>query len=325
VNALHVVLGGTGGVGAALVGELAARDLAVRAVSRSGRAVVEGVDAIAADVRDCRALRTAVRGAAVVYHAAQPSYTRWPEEFPALTRAVVDATAAMGAKLVMVDNLYAYGPVDGGYGLDTAAGLLREDTPIRATGRKGRVRAEMAAALLRAHDRGRLPVTIGRLADYHGPGGLRSSVGAQLFRAALRDRPAPWFGGADQPHSFTFLPDAARALVTLGRRPEADGRVWHLPVAEPVTPREFVGLVYATAGSRPRLRAVPAWMLRAAGVVVPLARELAELGYQVDRPFVVDDGLYAAAFGDVTATAHRDAVKATLGWFAARPSASVGA
>jgi NAD(P)-dependent dehydrogenase (short-subunit alcohol dehydrogenase family) len=54
VNALHVVLGGTGGVGAALVGELAARDLAVRAVSRSGRAVVEGVDAIAADVRDPR-------------------------------------------------------------------------------------------------------------------------------------------------------------------------------------------------------------------------------------------------------------------------------
>jgi hypothetical protein len=98
-----------------------------------------------------------------------------------------------------------------------------------------------------------------------------------------------------------------------------------MPVAEPITPREFVGLVYAAAGSRSRLRAVPAWMLRAAGVVVPLARELAELGYQVDRPIVVDDGRYAATFGNVTATPHREAVKATVAWFAGRPGASVGA
>ena len=160
------------------------------------------------------------------------------------------------------------------------------------------------------------PVTIGRLADYHGPRGLQSSVGAPLFRAALDGKPALWLGSADHLHSFTFLPDAARALVTLGERVEADGRVWHLPVAEPVTPRHFIATVFDVAGTRTRLRTVPASVLRLAGVVVPIARELAELSYQVDRPFVVDASRYAQAFGDVTATPHREAIAATLSWFA---------
>ena len=50
-------------------------------------------------------------------------------------------------------------------------------------------------------------------------------VGAPLFRAALDGKPALWLGSADHLHSFTFLPDAARALVTLGERVEADGQL----------------------------------------------------------------------------------------------------
>ncbi len=323
MSALHVVLGGTGGVGAAIVTELLEHGLPVRAVSRSGRAE-DGAEGVAADVRDPLALRAALRGAAVVYHAAQPAYTRWPQDFPPLTRGIVDGVAAMGAKLVFADNLYCYGAVPGGYGPGTPAGPLTERSAVHGSGRKGAVRAAMADALLAAHRAGRLPVTIGRLADYHGPGGMQSSVGADLFRAVLAGKPATWAGPADHLHSFTFLPDAARALVRLGLDTGADGRVWHLPVAEPLTPRAFVHLAGEIAGTSGRLRSLPVWVLRAAGVVVPLAREIAELAYQVDRPFVVDAAAYTSRFGSGGATPHEDALAVTLAWFANRPGARTG-
>jgi nucleoside-diphosphate-sugar epimerase len=47
----HVVLGAAGGTGSAVVGELAARGLPVRAVTRSGTGdAPEGVEQLAADV-----------------------------------------------------------------------------------------------------------------------------------------------------------------------------------------------------------------------------------------------------------------------------------
>ena len=40
----------------------------------------------------------------MVYMAAQPAYHRWAEEFTPMLETVIAATAAAGAKLVMVDN-----------------------------------------------------------------------------------------------------------------------------------------------------------------------------------------------------------------------------
>lgn len=323
MSALHVVLGATGGVGSALTRELVSRGLLTRAVSRRATGV-PGAEPFPADITDPAALRAATTGAAVVYHAAQPAYTRWPEEFPAMTRRVLDAASTAGATLVMVDNLYLYGPVPGGYGPGTPAGPLTEQTPVTATGRKGRVRAAMTAELSAAHRSGRLPVVVARLADYYGPGGLSSMVGAQLFEGALAGKPATWLGSADHLHSLTYLPDAARAVATLGTEPAAAGGVFHVPNAAPLAPRQFVQLVHAAAAVRHRLRVVPAWVVGAAGRVVPLARELAELSYQVQQPFVADHTAFETAFGPFSSTPHEDAVAETLHWFAdpraARPS-----
>jgi hypothetical protein len=89
------------------------------------------------DVGTTEGARRACEGATVVYHCAQPGYTKWPELFPPLTRAVLDGAAAAGAKLVFADNLYVYGPPDG---------RMTEQTPQRARGKKGRTRVEMADA-----------------------------------------------------------------------------------------------------------------------------------------------------------------------------------
>jgi nucleoside-diphosphate-sugar epimerase len=154
----HVVLGAAGGTGSAVVRELAARGVRVRAVTRRGMGdVPEGVEQAAADVGTAGGARQACEDAAVVYHCAQPDYRKWPELFPPMTQAVLDGAAEAGAKLVFADNLYMYGPPDG---------PMTEETPQRAEGRKGRMRLEMADAVLRAHADGRLRCTIARSSDY---------------------------------------------------------------------------------------------------------------------------------------------------------------
>lgn len=106
---LHVVFG-TGAVGTTPIEEFVRRGRRVRAVNRSGKAELSPVVEVwRADASDPQSAREAVRGAAVVYHTAQPPYTRWPGLFPRLTRSILGAAATQGAKLVMADNLYAYG------------------------------------------------------------------------------------------------------------------------------------------------------------------------------------------------------------------------
>jgi nucleoside-diphosphate-sugar epimerase len=304
---LHVVVGAAGGTGSAIVGELVARGLPVRAVTRSGASdVPDGVEQVAADVATPEGARRACAGAAVVYHCAQPAYTKWVELFPRLTRTVLEGTANAGAKLVFADNLYVYGPPDG---------PMTEETPQRAQGKKGRIRVEMAAAVVRAHAEGRLRATIGRSSDYYGPRGTTSTVGDVLMKPVLQGKRARWLGSLDQPHTLNYLEDMARALVTLGEREEADGQVWHLPAAEPLTGRQFLTLAYEAAGLAPKVGVAPRPMIRLVGVFNPLVRELNETLYQFERPFVSDASKFQGPFGPFEPTRHPEALRRTVDWF----------
>src|SRR5262247_1651572 len=237
-KSLHVVFGATGAVGSAVVTELVHAGRHVRAVSHGGQAR-DGAQGVAADASDPAQAARAATDASVIYHCASPPYTQWPELFPPLTRSILGAAESSGAKLVFADNLYAYGPVDG---------PLREDLPALAHGRKGRVRVEMAAELLGAHRDGRARVAIGRASDYYGPHGTGSTAGETVFGRILAGRKPQWTGRLDQPHTFQFLPDIARGLLILADHREADGQVWHLPAAGPLTAQQFFDMVGEAAG-----------------------------------------------------------------------------
>ena len=313
---LHVVLGAGGGTGGAIVRELVGQGRRVRAVTRGGNAAARygalppaSFEDVAADVTDREQLRRALEGAAVVYHCAQPAYTRWPQEFPAMTRGIMAATAAAGAKLVFADNLYMYGPVDG---------PMTEETPPVAQTKKGKVRAAMAAELLEADRDGSLRVVIGRSSDYFGPGGPNSVIGERFFKALLAGKKAQWFADLDQPHTMSYLPDMARAFVVLGERPEADGQVWHTPAAEALTGRQYIELAARVAGTPAKPAVLGPGTVRLVGLFVPVLREFPELMYQYERPFVSDARKFEAAFGPFAVTSHEDALRTTLEWYRGR-------
>ncbi|MEX1343909.1 MAG: NAD-dependent epimerase/dehydratase family protein [Candidatus Limnocylindrales bacterium] len=307
----HVVLGAGGGTGTAIVDELLRRGLPVRAVTRRPESVGEGVEHVVADLNDPAAARDALSGAAVVYHAASPPYHTWTTTFPALNDSVVAATSAAGARLVFADNLYMYGP---------GSGVMTEDTPIRATDKKGVLRASMAEKLLLAHTAGELEVVIGRSPDYFGPGGTNSALGENTFGAALAGKTVRWVGSPDVPHSVAYLPDMARAFVTLGLSPEAAGKVWHLPTCGAPTGREFVAAIAAASGRDVAISGTPRWLLQLVGLVNRAAREMTVIYYQWSEPFVSSDAAYQEAFGPDPATPLAEAVAATAAWFEARAS-----
>lgn len=311
----HVVFG-TGQVGRPLVEQLVAAGHEVVAVNRDGRGALPGASVVGGDACDHAFATRVCAGADVVYFCLNAmSYDRWSEEFPPLQRAVLTGAASAGARLVVLDNLYAYGPPEGRPLVETMA--------ANPTSAKSATRAAMTEQLLAAQAAGEVEVVIGRASDYFGPGAMRSALGETVFGAALAGRAAQVMGDPAQLHSYSYTPDVAAALITLGTAPGATGQVWHLPVARPPrTIREVIERVYELAGRQPRLLAAGRLTLRALGLVKPEIREYLHTLYQFTTPWVVDDGKFRAAFGD-RATPLDEALATTLAWYADRAAVPV--
>jgi len=310
----HVVLG-AGAVGLAIAEVLARRGESVRVVNRSGlREPVAGVQSVTGNVSDPAFAASSTHGARVVYQALNPPYHRWAQEFPGLQSAAIAAAQAADARLVVMDNVYMYGRADGR--------PFTEDRSYDAHTRKGRVRAQMARDLMAAHDAGRVQVTVGRASDFFGPrAGQQSLIGDSVIPRALADKTAWVMGDPDMPHTYTFIPDIGENLVSLGERDDALGRVWHLPSPETRTTREVVALVYRAAGTNPRLRVAPAPLMRALGLVNRTVREIHEMRYEFDEPFIVDASRAQTELG-LRATPLADAVEHTVRWYRAQATPS---
>jgi nucleoside-diphosphate-sugar epimerase len=302
----HVIFG-TGAIGLATLDALRRRGETARLVNRSGHArVPDDVEVIGGDARDPAFTAEVTRGAGVVYQTLNPPYAEWTAQFPLLQAGVLTAAEATGARLVSMENVYMYGR--------PAGRLLTEDRAYEAHTRKGQLRGRMARDLLAAHDAGRVEVSIGRASDYFGPrGGAQSNLGDHVFPAALKGRTATVLGDPDQPHSYTYIPDIGEGLAVLGEHPEAPGQVWHLPNdPDTRTTRQLVDIAYRHAGQpRGKLRRLPPVLLRALGRVNPTVRELVEMQYQFEEPFVVDSSKITNKLG-VEATPVEVALADTL-------------
>lgn len=218
---------------------------------------------------------------------------------------VILGAETSGAKVVYGDNLYMYGRV---------SGIITPDSPDRATGKKGLVRSKIAAQLMDAHRSGRIQATIGRASDFFGPGVLNSCMGEVVFQALVEGKTINLIGKLDVPHTYTFIEDFAKGLVTLGERDEALGDIWHIPSAETLTTRQFLNLIFAEAQYTPKLRIASPLMLNFLGLFSPMMYELKEMSYEFEEPFIVDHQKYERVFGSDT-TPHREAIRRTISWF----------
>ena len=302
----HVIFG-AGQIGRLVAERLVSLGTDVTQVSRTGRGAVRGAHVVAGDATDPAFTTKACPGADAVYFCLNAQhYGNWAQEFPPMQRGVLAAAEAASARLVVLDNLYAYGP--------SAGRNLVESLPANPASAKAATRAAMTADLLAAHQAGRVEVAIGRASDFFGPGVTRSALGETVFGTAVTGRAAQVLGNPDLEHSYSYAPDVAAALVTLGTWPGATGRVWHLPVAKARTTRDIISRVYALTGRRPRVLAAGRATLRLLGVVNPAMREYLHTLYQFSERWVVDDSDFRTSFGSL-ATPLDDALAATTEWY----------
>ena len=303
---LHVVFG-AGQVGRTLVARLLGQGKVVRVVSLHGRSTfAEGVECRLADVTDPDAATNAAKGASVIYQCLNAPYAEWPERFPPLQRGVLTAAERADAVLVSLENVYGYGP--------TGGEPMTEDLPLSAVTVKGRARAAMTEELFAASAAGRVRISIGRASDFFGPGVTESTLGERVFANALAGKKADFLGNPDLPHTYSYVPDIAAGLATLGADERAVGSVWHLPGPETVTTRAVLDLVAEEVGHPVGIRTIPKLAVRALGLVNPLMKGLVEMAYEFEAPFVLDTTKYRSTFGN-NVTPLSKALADTVGWY----------
>ena len=219
---------------------------------------------------------------------------------------VINACKETGAKLIFFDNVYMYGRVNG---------WMTEETPFNPCSKKGEVRAAIASQLLQETKTGNLQALIARCADFYGPIGFKTSVPNLLvIQNLLKGKKAQWLANADQQHSITYVPDAAKALYLLANRPDAFGQTWHLPTAgELITGRQFVKQAAAAMQKPDGVSTIPNWMLSLAGLFNRPMKELKEMNYQNEYPYLFDSGKFNKTFG-FTPTSYGEGIKETVKW-----------
>jgi len=300
------VVTGAGPVGWSVAAQLAEQGRQVRLLTRSGSGPGHPlIERIKGDAKDPAVLRSVLAGAQAVFHCIHGSAYNasvWQAELPAAEHAVLAAAQEVGAVVVFPESLYSYSEPDS---------VMSEGSPRRATGGKRGVRTE----LLRARAASATPTVSVVSGDFFGPRARMAHAGERMVAPILAGKNVRMVGSSRQPHSFTYVPDLARAMIAAADQPSAWNAVWHAPTGPALTQQQLAHAFAAAAGRpAPKVRVLPGWTLRAAGIFSADARELAEMLYQFERPFIMDSAASEAALG-VTPTPLETAVAATVDWW----------
>jgi nucleoside-diphosphate-sugar epimerase len=296
---LHVILG-AGQIGSRLAQVLAAQGKRVRQVRRSAKGIPAGVEACPGDIRERTFAERAGAGAAVIYDCMNPSYDQWDAQLLPIARGAVHAAESAGAKLVALDCLYMYGRPEGG--------VMHEESARNPCSRKGTLR--VALEQLRTASRAR--VSIARASDFFGTGLQQSAFSDRFFTRAFAGKAVECLGDPDMPHSYTYVEDVVTALATLGAGGEQG--IWHIPTTSHGTTRDLYDRVGAALGLGPlKVTRVPKLVMRAVGLLDPIMREMVEMTYQWEVPYVIDDRKFRATFG-VEPTPLDQAVREVASW-----------
>lgn len=287
---------GLGPVGRATTEALAARGDRVRVAQRSQpKTLPAGVGFTPCDVLDGDAVRRAIDGATQLVLAIGFPYAGkvWRRAWPKAMRNVVAAAEVAGTRVVFVDDMYMLGPQDS---------PLTEDMPLTRQGTKPAIRAEVTRIWEAAVASGRLRFAALRCPDFYGPGVGLSHIGDNGFRRLAQGKAAMLIMPPDTPHDFAYVPDIARAVLSLLDAPDdVYGQAWNMPCAPTRTPREILALGAAAIGVTAKVRAIPLALLPVLGLAVPMLREVLDVKFVFDRPYRVDARKFTARFwSDVT-------------------------
>ena len=304
MNPRVLVLGAGGRLGHKAAEAFRDAGWTVASLVRPGRAAraPAGTEIVEVDALDHAAVGAAARGADVILHALNPSYTDWSRLALPLAYSAITAAEATGATLMFPGNLYNYG--------SPMPQVIDETTPMRPSSRKGQVRVAMEDRMAEATERGMRAIIL-RAGDFYG-GGRGSWLDLVLLKDIGRGR-LTYPGPIDLVHEWAYLPDLVAALVRLaGMRDTLPALATFGFPGHAVTGQEFIATIEAVTKSKFTLRPMSWWMIKTIGQLLAMGRELSELEYLWRVPHRISGDKLRAAIGDVPHTPLPEAIAASL-------------
>lgn len=290
---MQTILGSGGTIGVELAKLLPEYTEKVRLVSRNPQKVTGNEELFPADLCKKDDVLKAVEGSEVAYLTVGLTYRAkiWEKLWPEVMKNVIAACKQHSCKLVFFDNVYMYDP--------DHVNNMDENTPIKPSSRKGKVRAKIAQLLMNEVKKGQLTALIARSADFYGPGIERNGMVRELiFKKLAAGEKANWLCSFDYKHAVTYTPDAAKATALLGNTEDAYHQVWHLPTsAEPPTGKEWIELIANEMGVKAKRQLAPKFLVKVMGLFMPLMKELVEMLYQYDRHYIFNSKKFEEHFG----------------------------
>lgn len=303
-----VVLGASGGMGYALAMELASRGFDVRAVARTKGKLEElyrgnqNVAVQSCDAFDLNQLKSAVRGADYIFQAINIPYHEWAAKQDALLENVFAVAKETEAKLVIVDNIYAYGRSNGR--------PVNEDSPKTPHTKKGKLRMRIGEMVRAGRYQGVMALNA-HFPDFYGPN-AESTLLQYTFEAMLKNKSAMFVGDQTVKREYIFTPDGAAALVDLALQDDAYGQSWNIPGAGVISGEEIVALAKRELGYTKKVGTVGKGMMAMAGIFNPLMREYMEMMYLTEEPVVLSGEKYEKHIGEIPKTPYEEGIKKTI-------------
>ncbi|BCG61591.1 NAD-dependent epimerase/dehydratase family protein [Paenibacillus sp. URB8-2] len=307
-----IVIGATGGSGAAITEELVKRGIRTIAFGRSRQKLEQFASSLGNPVNLSLAIGDAFQpddivsqadGADVLFHCANVPYHEMVDKLIPLGESVMEAANRIGIKVVAIDGIYPYGRKQ----MDP----VTEDHPKQPHTKKGKIRLAYEQMLFSPRwDCAK--VMIVRLPDYYGPTANEASYLGSTLQAIADGKMAFFIGNMHVPREYVYLPDAAAMIAELAGRDFAYGQNWHIPGSGLIAGKEIVRIAQAASGSTKPVIPLKKTGLSLLGMAVPVMKEVVEMLYLTDEPLTLSGEKYERLIGPVPATPFEEGISFTI-------------
>jgi nucleoside-diphosphate-sugar epimerase len=214
----------------------------------------------------------------------------WQENWPSFIQNVIEGCLKHQSKLVFFDNVYMYAK--------SAIPFMTETSQVEPPSKKGAVRARVREMIMDAVKNKGLTALIARSADFYGPDTGNSVFNIMVVDNLVKGKKAQAFGNIEKIHTYTYVPDAAKATALLGNTGDAYQQEWHVPTTkERLSNRDWINLAAKKLNVEAKIQPVPVWMIRMLGLFVPVMKEFPEMVYQNEQDYIFDSTKFEKRFG----------------------------
>lgn len=307
-----IVIGATGGTGAAITEELVKRGVETIAFGRSRQKLEQLARRLGNPKHLTLSVGDAMRhedivaqagGADVMFHCANVPYHEMVNKLIPLGESVMEAAERLAIKVVAIDGIYPYGR--------RQTELITEEHPKQPHTIKGKIRLDYERMLF-SKRWSHAQVMIVRLPDYYGPTANEASYLGSTLEAIAAGKMAFFIGNMQVPREYVYLPDAAAMVTELASKDFAYGQNWNIPGGGVISGREIVRIAQSARGIAKPVIPLKKFGLSLIGMGVPVMKEIVEMLYLTEEPLELSGEKYKRLIGPIRATPFKEGIASTV-------------